>query len=71
MSLIELCEACLEADKYAFLPQMGPIAQMLSRGLQDENPEMKQKCASFAASLSRELPDKIGNYMKNVCDSMV
>jgi hypothetical protein len=49
MQLIELLEACLEADKYVFLPQMGQIATMLARGLTDENPEMKQKCASFAA----------------------
>lgn len=69
--LIELCETLLEADKFQFLAQMGPISTMLARGLSDENPEMKQKCASFAASISREHPEKVGSYMKNVTDAMV
>ena len=41
MQLIDLMEACLEADKYQFLSQLGPIGGMLARGLTDENPEMK------------------------------
>ena len=71
MMLIELLEACLEADKYQFLAQMGSIAGMLARALSDENPEMKQKCASFAASLCREHPEKMGQYMKTTVDAMI
>jgi hypothetical protein len=56
MQLVELLEACLEADKYQFLSQLGLVSGMIARGLTDENPEMKQKCATFAASLCRELP---------------
>lgn len=70
MLLIELLEACLEADKFQFLAQMGPVCGMLARALSDENPEMKQKCASFAAALCRELPEKVGAYMKNTVDAM-
>lgn len=71
LSLVELCKTMLENDKFQFLAQMGPMSSMLARALTDENPEMKQNCASFAAQLSRALPDKVGNYMKNVTDAMV
>jgi hypothetical protein len=71
MQLIELLEGCLDADKFQFLSQLGLIAGMLARGLTDENPEMKQKCASFAANLCRQLPQQTGQYMKTTVDAMI
>ena len=71
MQLIDLLEACLEADKYQFLSQLGPIGGMIARGLTDENPEMKQKCATFAASLCRQLNQQAGQYMKPTVDAMI
>jgi len=41
VQLIDLLEVCLASDKFAFLPHLGPISFMLSRALQDSNPEMK------------------------------
>ena len=37
---------------------------MLSKAAADSNPEMKQKIATFAGTLCRELRDNAGNYMK-------
>jgi hypothetical protein len=39
---------------------------MLGRAAVDENPEMKHKTATFAANLSRELPNNSGSYMRSV-----
>ena len=64
VELIELLDTCLESDKNQFLGQLGPICGMLARAAQDENPEMKQKVASFAGELSKELKEKAGDYMK-------
>lgn len=55
---------CLDSDKNQFLGQLGPICGMLARAATDSNPEMKQKVASFAGSLSKELKEKAGAYMK-------
>lgn len=71
MQLLELLEVCLEADKYQFLSHLGPVCGMLARVSQDENPEMKQKVASFAGALCRALPEKVGNYMKTTVDGLV
>ena len=71
IQLLELLEVCLEADKYQFMAQLGAIGSMLARAAQDENPEMKSKVASFAGQLSRELPEKVGPYMKTCTDSLV
>ena len=70
VQLIDLLEVCLASDKFAFLPHLGPISFMLSRALQDSNPEMKQRAALFAGKLCRELQDKIGVYMKTSVVSM-
>ena len=37
---------------------------MLSKAAADSNPEMKQKIATFAGTLCRELKENAGNYMK-------
>ena len=39
---------------------------MLGRVAGDTNPEMKQKVATFAGTLCRELKDKAGHHMKGV-----
>jgi hypothetical protein len=39
---------------------------MLGRVAGDTNPEMKQKVASFSASICRELPNSAGVHMKSV-----
>ena len=41
VELIELLDVCLESDKFAFLPHMSALGQMLARAVQDSNPEMK------------------------------
>lgn len=43
---------------------------MLARSATDNNPEMKHKVASFAALLSRALPEKVGQYMKTTVDAL-
>lgn len=63
VQLIELLEACLESDKFSFLPHMSELGQMLARAAQDSNPEMKQKAALFAGKLCRELKDNVGVFM--------
>ena len=64
VELIDLLDCCLESDKNQFIPVMGQIAGMLGRAATDSNPEMKQKVASFAGTLSRELRDHAGHHMK-------
>ena len=64
--MIELLDACLESDKNQFVPQMSVVCSMLGRVASDSNPEMKQKVASFAGTLSRELRDNVGGHMKLV-----
>lgn len=69
--MIELLELALESDKFLFLPHLGVIAQMLARAGADSNPEMKQKVASFAGLLCRELKqNKVGQYMKTTVISL-
>ena len=50
---------------------MGEVGGMIGRAGEDENPEMKQKVASFCASLCRELPNNAGQYMRSAIISMV
>ena len=64
VQLIELLEVCLESDKFSFLPHMSALCQMLARAIQDNNPEMKQKAASFAGRLCSELKDNVGVHMQ-------
>ena len=45
---------------------MGHIGVMLGRAAADSNPEMKQKVASFAGTLCRELSNNAGAHMKHV-----
>ena len=45
---------------------MGHVGMMLGRAAADSNPEMKQKVASFAGTLCRELRDNAGQHMKHV-----
>ena len=66
VELLELLDTCLDSDKQQFVPQMSTVAAMLARVATDTNPEMKQKVASFAGSLCRELPNSAGVHMKNV-----
>ena len=65
VELIDLLDVCLESDKQQFLPHLGPIANMLAKAAADSNPEMKQKVATFAGTLCRELKETAGNYMKS------
>lgn len=44
---------------------------MMGKALQDQNPEMKNKGASFVAQLARALGRKVGGYMKAVVESLV
>ena len=69
--LIELLEVCIASDKYQFLPKLGEICSMISKATLDPNPEMKQKIAKFSSLVSRELNDKIGNYMKSTVQGLV
>ena len=64
VELINLLDVCLETDKTCFLAHLGPLSTMLSKAAADSNPEMKQKVATFAGTLCRELRDNAGNYMK-------
>ena len=66
VGLIELLAACLDSDKQQFVPQMSTVAAMLGRAASDSNPEMKQKVATFAGSLSRELSASAGAHMRGV-----
>ena len=66
VELLELMDTCMDSDKTQFVPQLGAISTMLSRVAGDTNPEMKQKVASFAGTLCRELKDQAGHHMKNV-----
>lgn len=59
------------SDKYQFLFKLGEIANMLSKVIQDANPEMKTKSARFAGILCVQLGDKAGAYMKAVVASLV
>lgn len=43
---------------------------MLSKAAADSNPEMKQKTATFAGTLCRELKDTAGNYMKSTVQGL-
>ena len=45
---------------------MSQVAVMLGRAAADSNPEMKQKVASFAGTLCRELKNNAGPHMKLV-----
>ena len=45
---------------------MGQVGVMLGRAAADSNPEMKQKVASFAGTLCRELSNNAGAHMKHV-----
>lgn len=63
-------EVCLDSDKFTFLPLLGPISTMMARAGQDSNPEMKQRLASFAGKVCRELKEKSGVYMKGTVVSM-
>jgi len=69
--LIDLLTDSLACDKFQFLPKLPEISSMLSKALLDPNPEMKTKAAEFTATLSRELHDKAGGYMKLVVGSLV
>ena len=49
---------------------MAPISLMLSRAIQDSNPEMKQKAALFVGKLSKELSEKVGVYLRSSVQSL-
>jgi len=70
VALIELLEVCLEADPKQFHLSLGAICNMLGRGAQDQNPEMKTKCAHFAGKLCISLGKQAGGYMKNLIEAM-
>ena len=59
-------DTCLDSDKNQFVPQVGTVAGMLGKAALDSNPEMKQKVATFAGTLCRELGGSAGNHMKTV-----
>lgn len=71
VELIELLEACLEADHLQFTPQIGVICGMLGKAAQDQNPEMKNKVASFCGQLALTLDKTVGSYFKAVVDSLI
>lgn len=50
---------------------MSELCSMISKVAQDPNPDMKSKIANFASSLSKELKDKIGIYMKATVLSLI
>ena len=66
MALIDLLDTCLDNDKNQFVPVLSQVTGMLGRAATDSNPEMKQKVASFAGSLARELSTTAGHHMKLV-----
>ena len=49
---------------------MSSVAGMLGRAATDSNPEMKQKVASFAGTLCKELPNNAGIHMKTIVISL-
>ena len=70
IQLIDLMDVCLDSDKRTFLAHLGPISAMMARAGQDSNPEMKQRIATFAGKLCRELKEKSGVYMKGTVVSL-
>ncbi len=44
---------------------------MLSRAGGDQNPDMKNKVASFTGKLAVTLGKKVGQYLKGVTDALV
>lgn len=44
---------------------------MLGCATQDPNPEMKNKCASFAGHLATNLEKKVGGYLKPVIEALI
>ena len=70
IQLIDLMEVCLESDKQTFHAHLGPISAMMARAGQDSNPEMKQRLATFAGKICRELKEKAGVYMKGTIVSL-
>jgi hypothetical protein len=66
VALIDLLDTCLDNDKNQFVPVLSQVTGMLGRAATDSNPEMKQKVASFAGSLARELSTTAGHHMKLV-----
>ena len=49
---------------------MSTVTAMLGRAATDSNPDMKQKVASFAGSLSRELSAQAGAHMRSVVQGL-
>jgi len=50
---------------------MGAVCSMLARAATDSNPDMKLKVATFAGSISSEIPDRTGAYMKLTIESLI
>jgi hypothetical protein len=44
---------------------------MLGKATQDANPDMKNKCATFAGHLAISLEKKVGGYLKTVIEALV
>lgn len=69
--MIDLLELCLEADKNQFIENLGALCGMLGKATQDPNPDMKNKCASFAGHLAISLEKKVGGYLKPVIEALI
>jgi hypothetical protein len=70
IQFLELLELWLEKDAYQFVPQLPEVCNMLSKILLDNNPEMKNKAASFWVKLWEKLSDKVGPRMKKMVISL-